>query len=108
MSESVRGETRDLLKWMGATTGSAAGGPRHRGVFVAVALVLLDLIMPGMGGRDAYAEIVKRRPGQPVLFTSGYSEHRQQVGTAEVLAKPFRPSQLLRSVRTAIDQAPVC
>jgi PAS domain S-box-containing protein len=71
-----------------------------------IALVLLDLVMPGLGGRDAYAEIVRVSPGQPVLFTSGYSEHLASTDAATVLAKPFRPGQLLRLVRAAIDRVP--
>ncbi len=74
---------------------------RRRG---GIALVLLDLVMPGLGGRDAYAEIARTCPGQAVLFTSGYSEHRASIDTAMVLPKPFRPGQLLRSVRAAIDR----
>jgi CheY-like chemotaxis protein len=76
---------------------------RRRG---GIALVLLDLVMPGLGGRDAYAEIARMSRDQPVLFTSGYSEHRASIDAAMVLAKPFRPGQLLRSVRAAIDRVP--
>jgi CheY-like chemotaxis protein len=62
-----------------------------------IALVLLDLVMPDLGGRDAYAEIARMSPGQPVLFTSGYSEHLASLDAATVLVKPFRPGQLLRA-----------
>ena len=41
----------------------------------AISLVLLDVIMPKLDGIDAYERIRKAKPGTPVIFTSGYSDH---------------------------------
>ena len=64
-------------------------------------------MMPGMNGR-ALAQIVRaRRPGLPVLYTSGYaSDVLDGIGlTADdghFLAKPFSPDQLLALVHAAL------
>jgi hypothetical protein len=38
------------------------------------ALVLVDVVMPGMGGSDPAEEVVRLVPGVPMLFTSGYTD----------------------------------
>jgi len=68
-----------------------------------VDLVLADLVMPRMGGKDLYEKAKKRYPRIPFLFMSGYSPeaHRDfitQAGT-EYIQKPFSPTDLLRKVR---------
>jgi PAS domain S-box-containing protein len=73
----------------------------------AISLVLLDVIMPDMGGREALAEIRKIRP-VPFLLASGYAESASSVDPSEArrwLAKPYDPDALLRRVRAAIDEA---
>jgi len=75
-----------------------------------VALVLSDVIMPVMGGRELMEQL-RRRPGAPqMLFMSGYTEEsiaRQgilELG-AQFIQKPFDVTQLLRLVREALDAA---
>ena len=68
-----------------------------------VDLVLADLVMPRMGGKDLYEKAKKRYPRIPFLFMSGYSPevHRDfitQAGT-EYIQKPFSPTDLLRKIR---------
>ena len=80
----------------------AASGERVR-------LVLLDMIMPRKGGREAYEEIRALRPGVRVLFSSGYSPDllESRGGRSEardLLTKPFQPQELLRRVREALDR----
>ena len=61
-------------------------------------LVVLDYIMPGMSGADVAREMLGARPGQPILFVSGYSETeaiRAAAPDANLLAKPFRAETLL-------------
>lgn len=65
-------------------------------------LVVLDMLMPEMGGAEALPELRALRPGLPVLLLSGFydaalpSETREE-GVA-FLPKPFRTSELLRTV----------
>jgi len=74
-----------------------------------VRLVLLDLIMPRKGGREAVAEIRGLRPDVRVLFSSGYSpalaEGRDSLPEGfELLMKPVAPLDLLRKVREVLDR----
>jgi CheY-like chemotaxis protein len=71
-------------------------------------LLFTDIVMPGgMNGRELAAEVAKRRPGIPVLFTSGYSENAPaRDGKADdgtlLLGKPYRRSQLADMIRRAL------
>jgi PAS domain S-box-containing protein len=68
-------------------------------------LVIVDFIMPGMSGADIARAIRERRPEQPILFVSGYSETdavKRTAPDAPLLAKPFRTDALHRAVRCAI------
>jgi signal transduction histidine kinase/CheY-like chemotaxis protein len=75
---------------------SAHQGPIH--------LVVTDVVMPNMGGRELALELWKARPETRVLFMSGYTEdsiiqqglRKQSVG---FIGKPFRPDVLARKVR---------
>jgi two-component system cell cycle sensor histidine kinase/response regulator CckA len=70
-------------------------------------LVLMDVIMPKMGGRDAYENIVKTRSDVPVIFCSGYSERELGAEFLEshgldLLPKPYRPDELLTRIRSRL------
>jgi two-component system, cell cycle sensor histidine kinase and response regulator CckA len=72
-----------------------------------VHLVLMDVVMPGLGGPEAWEQMRGLRPGLRVLFTSGYADdrYRQRLPAgAELLEKPFRAEELLRRVRKALDE----
>jgi CheY-like chemotaxis protein len=65
-------------------------------------LVILDFIMPGLSGAEVASRILAKRPDQPILFVSGYSETeavKSIAPDATVLAKPFRADALERAVR---------
>ncbi len=73
-------------------------------------LVICDLMLPGLSGLDALAEIRARRPGLPVLLTTGYAtpvEERKvlDAGAVAFLPKPFDDSELLTLVRRALEGA---
>ncbi|MGJ4927556.1 PAS domain S-box protein [Bradyrhizobium sp. HKCCYLS2038] len=71
-------------------------------------LLFTDIIMPGtMNGRQLASEIQRLRPGQRVLFTSGYTEnaivhHGRLDEGLLLLAKPYRKSELAKMIRTAL------
>lgn len=77
-----------------------------------VALALLDVMMPGMGGREAYRRIRELKPHIAVLFATGYdpASDQSEFITREglhLLEKPFEPSVLLQTVREVLDEASV-
>jgi DNA-binding response OmpR family regulator len=78
----------------------------------AISLALLDVVMPKLDGIDAYEQICKLKPGLPVVFTSGYSDHGAllaslSAGGAIVLQKPYGSKILARRVRELLDEARV-
>jgi two-component system, cell cycle sensor histidine kinase and response regulator CckA len=73
-------------------------------------LVLSDVIMPGMGGRELARALATSRPGLPILFMSGYNDDGELAGAVGdlepgVLAKPFTAETLARQVREALDRS---
>jgi CheY-like chemotaxis protein len=71
-------------------------------------LVVLDFIMPGLSGAEVARKIRAKRPDQPILFVSGYSETEAVKRTAPgapLLAKPFRAEALHKAVRGALTPA---
>jgi two-component system, NtrC family, response regulator GlrR len=72
-------------------------------------LVICDLMLPGRSGLDALREMRARRPGLPVVMTTGYATPEQEelvlaAGAAAFLAKPFDDSELLTLVRRVLSQ----
>jgi CheY-like chemotaxis protein len=109
---TVRGFAAQVLRAAGYTVLEAAsgddavraaeeaGGPIH--------LLVTDVVMPGIGGRDLAAVLGAVRPGLKVLFISGYTDdavvrHGILEGEVQFLQKPFTPAALARAVRDALD-----
>jgi PAS domain S-box-containing protein len=71
-----------------------------------VDLVMLDVVMPELGGPQAWAQMQQIRPDLHVIFTSGYADDRYREllpDNADLLEKPFRTMELLRVVRRKLD-----
>jgi PAS domain S-box-containing protein len=69
-----------------------------------VELVVTDVVMPGLGGRDLADRAQLLRPGVPVLFTSGYTDdtvlaHGVRHNLMHFVAKPFTVAALTSKVR---------
>jgi hypothetical protein len=67
-----------------------------------VDLVITDLVMPGMGGRELTEKIRQAIPGLPVMPTSGYVLPEDKKGSVGYLQKPFTSTELLRKVKLAL------
>jgi DNA-binding NtrC family response regulator len=71
-------------------------------------MLVTDVVMPEMNGRDLADRINVMRPGVKILFMSGYSpeavaQHGVLAQGAAFLEKPFSPDGLLRKVRDLLD-----
>jgi CheY-like chemotaxis protein len=71
-------------------------------------LLVTDVIMPGMNGRELANTVLEKRPGLPVLYMSGYARdvitgRKLLPQETEVLQKPFSPRMLHRRIREILD-----
>jgi signal transduction histidine kinase/ActR/RegA family two-component response regulator len=66
-------------------------------------LVITDLVMPGMSGRELMDRLRLQAPGIPLVCMSGYSRSGEATGTGSYLRKPFTTQELLRKVREALS-----
>lgn len=107
----VRELTHSLLEGCGysvLTADTMAGVEKHCREFRgAIHLLLTDLIMPGMTGKEVAAVVSRLRPGIRVLFMSGYTDdvidHHGGLGPETYfLQKPFTSAALAEKVRQAL------
>jgi two-component system cell cycle sensor histidine kinase/response regulator CckA len=108
--EQARTLVHMLLERLGYTVLAASNGgealalcDRHAG---PIALLVTDVVMPGMSGRALADAVVERRPDTRVLFTSGYSDdmlgHLGIEQGVAYLQKPYDESDLARKAREAL------
>ncbi|HEY3281953.1 MAG TPA: PAS domain S-box protein [Armatimonadota bacterium] len=110
--EPVREATRTVLESGGYRVLVARSGEEGLSLAHARAdnidLLLTDVVMPGITGRQLADQVSQQRPGLRVLFMSGYTENAiLQHGVlgegVAFLQKPFTPGVLLRKVREVLD-----
>ena len=111
----VRNLSRYVLEKNGYTVLEASDGQealavagRHDG---AIQLLVTDVVMPGMSGRQLANALCQVRPATRVLFMSGYTDeavlrHGVIDASPAFLQKPFSPIGLARKVREVLDQDP--
>jgi len=109
----VRTLARSILERQGYRVVTCASGAEALGVladdgFVPIDLLLTDLVMPGMSGRELAERVVSTRPSVQVLFTSGYSEDAALYRSvadreAHFLPKPYTVHDLSSRVREVLD-----
>jgi two-component system cell cycle sensor histidine kinase/response regulator CckA len=110
---TVRSVAREVLQMVGYAVLEAATGEealqlveQHSG---AVHLLVTDVVMPGMSGRELAARLMVDYPALVVLYLSGYTDdaiahHGVLQAGIELLHKPFTPDALARRVREVLDQ----
>jgi len=111
---SVREALSDTLETLDYRVLNAANGQEALEVYrvarsgdrpqQGVDLVLTDLVMPGMGGRELMRELRKMDPRVKGLAVTGYavSEDLREEGIVEVVEKPFDVDTLAEAVRRAL------
>jgi len=110
--EGVRALSRHVLQDYGYAVLEARDGVealrlagQHQG---RIDLLVTDVIMPRMGGREVAEQLAKTHPGTKVLFVSGYTDDavvRNGILEAKMafLHKPFSPASLVIKVRDVLD-----
>jgi DNA-binding NtrC family response regulator len=72
-------------------------------------LVILDVVMPELSGRDVFRRIRQVDAKMPVLFSSGFSNEpirpSEEDGVVGFIAKPYQVQDLARAVRGMLDEA---
>lgn len=110
----VREVTERTLRQLGYETLSTSDAgraielaQRHPG---RLDLLLTDLSMPQLGGRDLAAQLRKRQPHLRVVYVTAYADEALQEELASegtrVLWKPFTREGLARTIRDALDESP--
>jgi PAS domain S-box-containing protein len=109
--EAVRIVGRHMLERLGFTVFTAADGVDGVEQFEAHAdaidAVILDLIMPRMGGEEALKAMRRIQPDVRVLLSSGYDEQQlterfSGQGVAEFIQKPYRSATLIEKLRVVL------
>ncbi|MBA2645706.1 MAG: DUF4118 domain-containing protein [Pyrinomonadaceae bacterium] len=110
--QEVRVMAREILEVSGYRVIVAGHGEealevseRHKGT---IHLLVTDIVMPRMGGRQLAERLLAARPGLKVLYISGYTDDmivRRDVQDADIayLPKPFTPGDLKTKVRDVMD-----
>ena len=112
-SPEVRKLTGEVLQQHGYRVIEAVDGQDGLEKFLAhqdeIKMVIMDVVMPKMNGKEAFAAIVQTNPDLKVLFTSGYTpEDVDKKGIRfekdNFIAKPAAPQTMLRMVRELLSQ----
>ena len=113
--EAVRRVVTKTLESAGYTVLTACDGIEAISTYErnapAIALVLLDVVMPRCGGIETHAALRRLNETLPLIFTSGYNDAEQlsavlqadPASARDVLSKPYARDTLLRAVRAALD-----
>ena len=111
--DSLRAGIRRLLQGEGynvveAQNGATALQLLEDTALDGIALVLTDLRMPIMDGRQLASALARRRPSLPIVFMSGFTAQLMDLRLVSpnlaFLAKPFRNDDLLAAVRNQLGR----
>ena len=111
--ESIRSLGTQILEKFGYTVLTAADGEKALQIYrkeqKKIDLVILDLIMPGMGGKLCLVELLKINLEAKVAIASGYSpdEPTREIlrnGAKGFISKPYDLRQMLKVVREVLDE----
>ena len=112
-SEQVRNIVCSILERQGYRVFNAANGAEAIELValqkVSVDLLLTDVVMPDMNGKELYARLVQDFPTLKVIYTSGYTDnvivhHGVLEKGVQFIQKPFSTHALISKVREVIDR----
>jgi CheY-like chemotaxis protein len=113
---TMREVCTDLLRTLGYTVLSAADGEEglrvYREAKGEIGVVILDMIMPGLGGEQVFQELLRISPDTRVVLCSGYSQNgyagiRRLIaeGAAGFVQKPFTLQAIGAAIKDALAHA---
>jgi PAS domain S-box-containing protein len=113
-SESLRSVAREFLEHAGYKVLEALN--EADAVRIAadgrteIDLLLTDVVMPAMSGREVAEQVTRHHPGAKILYVSGYTDdaivhHGVLEDGVSLLSKPFAGVTLIRKVRQVLDSA---
>lgn len=70
-------------------------------------LMMTDVGLPDMNGKELATKVRKLRPTLPILFASGYAENIDATSGMQVIAKPFSIDQLRDKVKSMLPDRPL-
>ncbi len=109
----VKDLARDILKRHGYTVLTAGGGEEavelYRKNNGSISVVVLDILMPGVDGPEAFRRIRALDPHARIVVSSGYDQMHDadgllREGALAFVQKPYRIAELLRAVSGAIEK----
>jgi len=102
-----------MLSFLGYRVDTVDSGEAAVAYFkdASVDLLLLDMMMPGMNGRETYEAISRIQPGQKAVIASGFSDtddvnEAQRLGAGGLLKKPYTIEKLGQAVISALALSP--
>jgi len=110
--ESLRDLGKDLLERFGYTIITATDGERAVETWkekgADIALVILDLVMPRMGGKQCLEVLLGMDPGLKVIIASGFTVDGRtkevvDAGARGFIRKPYELRQMLKEIRKVLD-----
>jgi two-component system cell cycle sensor histidine kinase/response regulator CckA len=110
--EMILNVGKDMLTRLGYEVLLAGSGDEALGIYEknkdAIALIILDMIMPNMSGEETYDKLREQNPDVKILLSSGYSIDGQasrilERGCDAFIQKPFTVTALSRKLKEVLD-----
>jgi len=108
----ARSTARSMAESLGFTVVEASDGREglelFEKIYGSLALVIVDLTMPHLDGRETFLRMHALAPGVPIILSSGYSEHEAVSdfagrGLSGFLPKPYQRVQFVNTIRKAME-----
>ncbi len=110
--DSVSDVTKRILERGGYTVLTATNGKEALNLYLkkrdVISLVILDLIMPEMGGKECLTKLLDIDPNLRILVSSGYYKDEMakeviELGARSFICKPYDSKRMLAAVRKVLD-----
>src|SRR5216684_4616166 len=112
-NEGLRNVAKEILETLGYEVVLAKDGAEAVRIFEniheRIDLIFMDVVMPGLNGPEAYAQMCRVKPNVPVVFATGYATEANLVPNrlplpTVILDKPYGMKVLAQKLRTMLDQ----